>query len=349
MNYIYYRLPDTEQAYRCLAAEQPEELHDFSELNGKSGFVIAPFIPTDSTPIVLLPCHFEPMTLAEDDGTEAVLIDAGYAEERMAYGTDFHNYHRQLINGSFKKIVLARNATLTATEHIDNEVLFARACRRYPHMFITMFATRQTGTWLIATPETLLAGHHNEMNTMALAGTMHKTDSMPQWNEKNIEEQHCVEMYIRECIGRFANNITIQGPYSSHAGQLVHLRSDIAFSLADTHHLGCLLEALHPTPAVGGLPKEAARQFINSNEQAPRGYYSGFSGIINPNADTHLFVTLRCMQMMGNDKYKLYAGGGLLADSNEQQEWEETEAKMNTIMGLFKTQSFCRLRNNKYV
>ena len=70
-----------------------------------------------------------------------------------------------------------------------------------------------------------------------------------------------------------------------------------------------------------------------------RSYYSGFTGLIDPTGDTRLFVTLRCMQIEGGTEsvaYRLYAGGGLLKDSECQSEWEETEAKMNTMRQLFK-------------
>ena len=105
--------------------------------------------------------------------------------------------------------------------------------------------------------------------------------------------------------------------------------------------MGNLLNALHPTPAVCGMPKTATRNFIMHNESAPRDYYSGFAGTLNPDGDTNLFVTLRCMKIAQQhnaepDEYTLYAGGGLLKDSTCQSEWEETESKMNTMRQTFK-------------
>ena len=117
------------------------------------------------------------------------------------------------------------------------------------------------------------------------------------------------------------------------AANLVHLRSDFTFSLPDNHHLGDLLMALHPTPAVCGLPKREAFDFIVRNEHTPRRYYSGFMGPLNMNDATHLYVSLRCMNIDG-ETYHLYAGGGLLKDSVEEQEWLETEAKMQTMREL---------------
>ena len=100
---------------------------------------------------------------------------------------------------------------------------------------------------------------------------------------------------------------------------------------------------LNVMPAVCGIPKEESRDFILRNESLPRLYYSGFSGILNPDGETSLFVTLRCMRMedvsdenAAPRRFTLYAGGGLLKESSCQTEWDETEAKMNTMRQTFK-------------
>ena len=363
MSFVYYRLPHTKQVYRNRLSTEPEEIASLAELNGRRGFVIAPFAVSPDAPILLLPTDWEPVDIADDCTIESPLIDADYAGERCRYAVDFENYHAQLRDGTFSKIVLARSARLTSTEHIPALSLFARACRKYPRMFIALFSTERSGTWLIATPEILVSGTNGDMQTMALAGTMRLSgrelgfdvagstvgkDDI-HWSTKNIQEQRYVETYITECIEHFTDDFSVDGPYTARAGDLVHLRSDIRFRLADTSHFGDLLNALHPTPAVCGMPKMATRDFIVHNESAPRGYYSGFSGLLDPSGESALFVTLRCMQLprtstssaQPNDAtasrcYVLYAGGGLLKDSTCQSEWDETEAKMNTMRQTFR-------------
>jgi len=124
-----------------------------------------------------------------------------------------------------------------------------------------------------------------------------------------------------------------KGPYTCRAGNLVHLRSDFTFTLKEQERLGNFLHRLHPTPAVCGLPKEDVRRFILQNECTARRYYSGFTGILNPESETHLYVSLRCMEIKDH-VCVLHAGGGLLRDSIEEKEWEETEAKMETMKEL---------------
>ena len=153
---------------------------------------------------------------------------------------------------------------------------------------------------------------------------------------KNIQEQRFVSTYITERLEQVASDIEEKGPYTARAGHLVHLRSDFHFTLSDASRLGELLNALYPTPAVCGLPKDAARDFIIHNEFASRQYYSGFAGPLYLEGGTHLFVSLRCMRI-DQEACSLYAGGGLLSDSDMETEWRETECKMDTMRGLLRS------------
>ena len=200
-------------------------------------------------------------------------------------------------------------------------------------MFISLVYTPLSGLWLMATPEILLEGSGRQWCTIALAGTMRYREDV-KWDIKNIQEQRYVATYLMECLEHFSHQIEEEGPYTTRAANLVHLRSDFNFVLDDVRRIGELIRALHPTPAVCGLPKQLTFDFIRRNESEPRRYYSGFSGPFNPEEETHLYVSLRCMQIL-EDHYRLYAGGGLLRDSVEEQEWEETEAKLETMRNLF--------------
>ncbi len=97
--------------------------------------------------------------------------------------------------------------------------------------------------------------------------------------------------------------------------------------------MGDLLKRLHPTPAVCGLPKEKAYRFIQENEGYDRQYYSGFIGWLEPEGKSDLYVNLRCMNIL-SDRLVLYAGSGLLLSSEPESEWQETEAKMQTMRRL---------------
>lgn len=322
---------------------EPEEFRSCTELNGKRGFVIAPFEVKDDQPILLI--RPDVMKEIPVDGKNGKTVReysvADYSQStRSTYAIDFANYHSQLEQGTFRKIVLARCATEELSEVIPPIELFYKACDLYPRMFISLVSTSKSGVWLTATPEILLEGKGNEWRTIALAGTMKLEGENLQsegenstWSTKNIQEQRIVATYITECLEQYTSDFHEEGPRTVRAANLVHLRSDFTFSLQDNRHIGNLLNTLHPTPAVCGLPKKDSFDFIIRNEHTPRRYYSGFIGMLDPDGETHLYVSLRCMNIEGN-RYHLYAGGGLLKDSVLEQEWQETEAKMQTMRGV---------------
>lgn len=378
--FAYYRQPYLHHAtYVAQHEGEPEMLASVAELNGKEGFVIAPFSPSSDCPVLLIHPDETKLLAIEnnrstlDSSDEAIApcgdpgIDDSSDSEKLAYSSDFSLFHDQLSNGTFRKIVLARKYTMSAfiqPESLSEDdffaqskALFMRACHLYPRLFVALVYTPQSGMWLMATPEILLKGDGCNFSTMSLAGTQRAQPSQTiadypvegvTWSEKNQEEQQYVTDYIEQCIKAFANDYSLKGPYTTMAANLYHLRTDIDFCLKDDQHLGDVLESLYPTPAVCGIPKEETREFILRHEHQPRKYYSGFVGPLMMKGKTSLFVSLRCMNILEEDREhrrphspgqltcELYAGGGLLKESELEKEWRETEAKMQTIISVLK-------------
>ena len=342
--YAIYRLPHEDHATLITqSVGEPMELHSLTELNGKQGFVVAPFEVKADQPVVLIQGKTETIALSNEQLTADEGKNRLPSDMSNYYKVDFANYHSQLEADKFRKIVLARCADEQMPNGVKPIDLFYRACQLYPRLFIALVDTEKSGCWLTATPEILLDGHGADWRTIALAGTMKlEGDQLDgegetlTWSTKNIQEQRIVATYITECLELFTGDFREEGPRTVRAANLVHLRSDFTFKLADNNKIGDLLQALHPTPAVCGLPKREAFKFIVKNEHTPRRYYSGFMGPV-AQEDTHLYVSLRCMNIDG-DVCHLYAGGGLLKDSVEEQEWLETEAKMETMKKLLYVQ-----------
>jgi len=337
-SFALFRLPYEK---RCTLVVQttgvPQELMACNELSGQQGFVMAPFAVSPSHPLLLIRADEVTSDLTDLDGLSDLVDTHGLTALDKGVHADYHmnfaNFHAQLCNHSFQKLVLSRSIELPRTGDETPLQLFQRACERYPRMMICLVYTPQSGLWLAATPEILLAGKDHRWQTIALAGTM-KYEEELRWSDKNIQEQRYVATYITRQLEQFTHDFNEEGPRTARAGHLAHLRSDFLFSLPDESVVGDLLQALHPTPAVCGLPKQEAFRFIQQNEHHDRSYYSGFLGPLFLHRQTHLFVTLRCMQLF-RDGYRLYAGGGLLKDSVEEQEWQETETKLDTIRCLF--------------
>ena len=159
--FAYYRLPYLHHAnFVAQHLGEPEVLSSVAELNGKEGFVIAPFSPSSDCPVLLI--HPDENRLLAISDERAVSSSESELEEsipaRDIYAEDFECFHRELEKGTFRKIVLARTATLR-TAHKDFENLFMKACRMYPRLFVALVYTPQSGMWLMATPEILLKGN----------------------------------------------------------------------------------------------------------------------------------------------------------------------------------------------
>lgn len=346
-----FRLPHATECLLVMQAQgEPEELASCADLTGRQGFVMAPFAPSARQPVLLI--RPDRISRFSQDADESVWqemeqyarLENGYTlhehendrhgdeHSRSDYHLDFSNFHAHLTNGDFQKLVLSRSVSLQPRPELSPVSLFRLACRRYPRMCISLVYTPKSGLWMAATPETLLSGEDGHWHTVALAGTMNYADNL-RWSDKNIQEQRYVATYITRTLERFTADFSEEGPLTVRAGHLAHLRSDFHFTLPPDTPIGSLLQALHPTPAVCGLPKEPAFRFIRQYEHHERSYYSGFMGPLEVERQTHLFVTLRCMQLSARG-YRLYAGGGLLKDSDEEQEWLETEAKLDTMRNL---------------
>ena len=96
-----------------------------------------------------------------------------------------------------------------------------------------------------------------------------------------------------------------------------------------------MLELLHPTSAVCGMPKEATLAYIQENEGFDRSYFSGYLGPVNVLNETNIFVNLRTMNISGSQA-RLFAGAGIIANSNPEKEWHETEIKMDTLLSVLR-------------
>ncbi|RDV16370.1 isochorismate synthase [Pontibacter diazotrophicus] len=233
-----------------------------------------------------------------------------------------------------EKVVLSRNSILPLPLHLDLAAVFEQMCQKHSRAFVSVVSVPGVGTWAGASPEILVSINEQQVfHTVALAGTQPATESVADaiWRQKEIEEQAMVERYILLCFKSLRlREYTEIGPRTVVAGNLMHLRTDFKVDLkeVDFPSLGTdMLRLLHPTSAVCGLPKAPALQFILEHEGYDRSYYSGFLGPVNSKAGTHLFVNLRCMQLL-KDKAIIYAGAGITAESDPVKEWMETQHKM---------------------
>lgn len=347
-SFAIWRVPgEKEVRFRMQSSGSACLLNNIEALNERSGFVIAPFRVSEKHPIVLIqPDCFELPSLSAITGDflceeQQFPLDETKVsceeEEWKLYTHCFQLFTQPLLKGIQDKLVLSRKKVIAKAESFSPGAAFGAAVERYVRSYVYLCHTPQTGTWMGGTPEILLSGENGEWQTVALAGTQPiRKGIIPQrWDDKNWREQQLVAFYIRRQLASLGIAPKEMGPYAIRAGEVSHLKSDFLFALPDNRKLGEVLSLLHPTPAVCGLPKEAAYRFILENEGYDRSYYSGFIGWLDPEGKTDLYVNLRCMQI-ASSTFTLFAGGGLLASSELESEWQETKDKLETMGRLLR-------------
>ena len=239
------------------------------------------------------------------------------------------------------KVVVSRLTERPLPDHFDPANAFVELCVRYPRAFISLVAIPGVGTWIGASPEVLLTVDKDSLTTMALAGTQRRPEDRPldvvQWGAKERVEQEMVSAYIRAFFQQAGvARVTEAGPQTVAAGNVVHLQTifrvdtagDDRFVLANR-----VLQELHPTSAVCGMPKQKALSFILANEGYDRSFYSGFLGPVHVAGESHLYVNLRCMRL-DESSATLFVGAGITANSDPAAEWRETELKADTMLSV---------------
>lgn len=233
--------------------------------------------------------------------------------------------------GSLEKVVLSRTRTVPLAKE-ELATLFTQACRERAHAFVVLMHTPEHGTWLGASPERLILAEEDHLRVDALAGTMASDDAPTDpaaWGGKERNEQQLVINSVLETFERCGVQNTVAFPPEAvGAGEVVHLRSRIEADLGQST-LSDVVLALHPTPAVCGTPRDAAREFIQQHEAHDRGCYTGFWGPWYPDGRTELYVNIRCLRH-ADGRATVYSGAGITAGSDPQKEWEETEQKAQT-------------------
>jgi isochorismate synthase len=232
--------------------------------------------------------------------------------------------------GTFNKLVASR--VFSTKNEIDLVSKFLNLCDKYHHAFNYLVYIPNQECWMGATPETLLRVDENRLHTISLAGTqLSNENSTYTWGEKEQEEQRIVTEYIDEKLrGLDLIDIQISKPYTLEAGNIAHLRTDIHATISDDNNIIDIINTLHPTPAVCGMPKEICKEFILENEAYDRTFYTGYLGIYKDEKNVDLYVNLRCASI---DKTSIhyYVGCGITATSDAQKEWIETENKLKTL------------------
>lgn len=302
--------------------------------NNQSGFVFAPFNSIEKFCISSENCLFysNEITASQKMNISEIMLSEAL-KDKMNFELLVENAVTSIQNRAFDKVVLSRKVSFDLS--LDIFASFKNLLANYSSAFRYLLYHPKIGVWMGATPEQLVKIKNNELNTVALAGTQLFNEKVI-WEQKEMQEQQFVTDFITNELKPFSDEMTISEPFTAKAGLLAHIKTTISAKLKDNISFSDLLNTLHPTPAVCGLPKNKALQYILENENYDRTFYTGFLGEYNINDMTNLFVNLRCMEIEENT-VNLYVGCGITKASNPEKEYIETQNKLGTMLKILKT------------
>ena len=253
----------------------------------------------------------------------------------------------QSINdGDLEKVVLARDLTATSTTAIDARQLLKRLEIEYP------------STWLFlvdglvgATPELLVRLSKSLVTSRVLAGTIRKTGDEDRdltlaaslaKSSKDLEEHEYAVRSVADALAPFCSSTNVpDSPFVLHLSNVMHLATDVTGVLNDSAKptdIFTLISELHPSAAVCGTPTKKASELITELEQMNRGRYAGPVGWIDIHGDGEIAIALRCGQI-SQDKLEIqiYAGCGVVAGSDPEKEFAESQAKLMPMRTALET------------
>lgn len=239
----------------------------------------------------------------------------------------------EMTTRNLKKFIFSRVQKVPIPESFEWMEYLEKLKKAYPSTFIYYLKHHDAGIWMGATPETLGQWHGSKFQTMSLAGTTPVSNSI-SWGAKEIQEQQYVTDYITSIFQKNHIRVNCSATHTVFAGPVAHLQTQISSAEGLNYPTALhLIQELHPTPAICGIPMQEAKNFITQNEKHERNYYTGYVGITKKNVSIELFVNLRCLQIT-QSHLLLYLGGGITHESNPELEWKETQEKAKTLLNL---------------
>ncbi len=244
--------------------------------------------------------------------------------------------------GAFQKVVLAREVRVQAEQPLDVSEALRRMRVNYPSA--TLFAVGEAGRCFVAaTPERLVRLCEGEVRTIGLAGSAPRGKTEEEDRElglellnstKNQEEHAIVVRMLRTALDKVCSHVwSEETPHLLKLSNVQHLYTPVLGRLSAGTQTSVLklVEQLHPTPALGGFPRVEALAWLRENEQLDRGWYAAPVGWVDSRGEGEFVVAIRSALVDGAEAY-LYAGCGIVADSDPDSEYAESCLKLKPML-----------------
>jgi menaquinone-specific isochorismate synthase len=240
-------------------------------------------------------------------------------------------------NGELEKVVLARDISAISNEAIELQILMRRLESEYPSTWVFLVENL-----IGATPELLVRLSKSLVTSRVLAGTIRKTGDEAKdlalaatlaKSSKDLEEHEYAVRSVADALAPFCSSTNVpESPFVLHLSNVMHLATDVTGVVNESAtpvDMFTVIKALHPSAAVCGTPTDDARAIINEIEGMKRGRYAGPVGWIDARGDGEVGIALRCGKLSSDKKtIRLFAGCGIVAGSNPEEELAESQAKL---------------------
>jgi len=244
--------------------------------------------------------------------------------------------------GDLEKVVLSRSVTVRSTEPVEILRVFRELATAYPQCYSFAWKSGDS-VFLGASPELLAEVSESKLLSNPLAGSAPRGEGddddrvigQQLMNSAKDREEHAL---VVDDLAKRLSPITVDlnvpnAPSLKQMATVQHLSSEIHGELADGIGILDVIDAVHPTPAVGGVERDAAVDYINASEAMDRGWYTGGLGWINGAGEGAICIALRCGLIKGATTH-LYAGAGIVADSQPDAELRETRLKLKPLLNV---------------
>lgn len=300
------------------------------------------------------------VTIEKDTNVKALSSDLKYYTRRVhledeqktqqlksTNSLDYRNWDqlinkavKSINNGLMSKVVLARELEAEFNQPIDLNEVLNKLVEQQTDSYIYIFDQGEDA-YISATPERLVKVDNGELLSTCLAGTIKRGQTANEDeelayqlmnDEKNRSEHQYVVNMIKESIEPLTYSINIPNqPVILPLRTLQHLYTPVTAMLKDSYTIFDLIEKLHPTPALGGEPREVAINYIEENEPFERGWYAAPVGWVDQEGNGEMAVAIRSA-LINDNRATLFAGCGIVAESDPQEEYEETKLKFTPML-----------------
>ena len=244
-------------------------------------------------------------------------------------------------NNVFEKIVLARSLTVESKQKLKPTVLAHNLRQKYPDCYNFLIQKDEDTSFVGATPERLATFRHGKLQTEGLAGSASRGRSALEDatlaqslmnSQKDLSEHKFVVRSIQDSLKELSTDVkSPRHPRVKKLNNVQHLFTPIEAKIKHGVQIHDLIRELHPTPAVGGYPKQTSFPHIHEIEQIDRGWYAAPVGWFNLNGCGEFAVGIRSA-LLHKNRAELFAGCGIVADSDPKKEWKETLLKFRPLI-----------------